>query len=73
MSRLSFAEYHARDYRAKCSGCGRWMRFLPTEKSPATRRDAPHAAHCTECDPHKQYPSSRVRCRACNPNPELAA
>lgn len=38
-----------KDSRVKCSLCGRWMRYHPTEKTPATRRPAPHAATCTGC------------------------
>lgn len=41
--------FRKRDYRTKCWKCQRWMRYSPTEKSPATRRPAPHAGSCTDC------------------------
>ena len=37
------------DHRIRCNTCGRWMRFTPTEKTPARRRPSPHAGHCTDC------------------------
>lgn len=42
-------DYRKRDYRTKCWKCQRWMRYSPTEKTPATRRPPPHASACTDC------------------------
>lgn len=44
---LSFDEYTRRDYRVKCLGCRRWMRWHSS--SHPRRRRAPHAAYCTTC------------------------
>lgn len=43
------AQYRLGDYRLKCSGCRRWMRFKPTAKTPAKRRLAPNAGRCVDC------------------------
>lgn len=42
-------EYQRKDYRTKCALCQRYMRYNPTPKSPARRRQPPHAGTCTEC------------------------
>jgi hypothetical protein len=47
------AEYHRRDYRIKCSGCGSWMRRTPTVNTRSMRRPPPHASRCTNCPPRK--------------------
>ena len=61
-----FDVYRRRDYRMKCTGCRRWMRHRPTLGSDQVmRRAVPHAGHCVDCDPHKEYPSSRASCRVC--------
>lgn len=63
---MTSTEYQRRDYVLKCTGCRHWMRRRPKlDSDHAIRRPAPHAAHCVDCDPHKQYPSSRAACRAC--------
>lgn len=35
--------------KAQCQRCKRWMRRRPTVDCPATRRESPHASHCTDC------------------------
>jgi hypothetical protein len=47
--RVEQAHYQRRDPRMRCLLCGRWMRYHPTDKSPATRRPPPNAARCTDC------------------------
>ncbi len=39
--------------RLKCKKCRRWMSSTgrTTDKTPAIRRDAPHASRCTDCPP----------------------
>lgn len=49
MKRSKFDEYRAKDHRVKCALCNRFMRYSPTEKTPARRRHPPHAGTCTEC------------------------
>jgi hypothetical protein len=44
-----FEAYRKRDSRVKCALCNRFMRYTPTEKTPARRRSPPNAATCTEC------------------------
>lgn len=44
-----FDEYKRKDFRVKCALCQRWMRYKPTEKTPATRREPPDAGTCTDC------------------------
>lgn len=49
---LTPEEHRERDFRVRCYGCKRYMRFTPSPpKSPATRRPSPHANRCTDCLP----------------------
>lgn len=42
-------KYRRADYRLKCTGCRRWMRYKPTVNTPAKRRPAPNAGRCVNC------------------------
>jgi hypothetical protein len=48
---IDHAHYGRRDHRMRCIGCGRWMRYHPTDASPARRRPPPNAARCVDCEP----------------------
>jgi len=47
--REDFDAYKRKDCRVKCGWCRRFMRYNPTAKTPARRREPPHAGTCTEC------------------------
>lgn len=42
-------DYRRRDHRVRCAVCHRWMRYSPTDASPARRRPPPSASRCVDC------------------------
>jgi hypothetical protein len=56
VTRSEQEDYERRDPRMRCHVCGRWMRYHPTDASPARRRPPPNAARCIDC---------RKPCRHC--------
>lgn len=57
----NFDEYIRKDYRVKCAWCKRFMRYNPTEATPARRRPPPNAGTCTECPIMKTTPEGGIR------------
>ena len=63
---MKHQEPTSRDARVKClgAGCGRWMRFNPTPKTPAHRRRSPYAHLCIDC-PIVPLRPERKHCDTC--------